>query len=159
MEVRVLSIPSRVQHNGCAFDLGSKDCGFKSCHSENWVVQWQCGGLQNLKYRFNSYPRLWQVAERLNAVVLKTIIREYRGFESHPAQSLLSSMVEQQFCKLLVIGSSPIEGKRVQFNGRTVVFKIINVGSIPTTRVKYLKIYTRQFRAKYWLNIFYCKLI
>lgn len=47
---------------GCAFDLGSKDCGFESCHSETWVVYGSAGVCKTLSIGsipIPSYDR-WQ---------------------------------------------------------------------------------------------------
>lgn len=78
-----------------AFDLGSKDCGFKSCRPDNAESHngsvGACKALGKGSIPFSALNK-GQVAERLIAVVLKTVILRYRGFESHPARSFLSSI-------------------------------------------------------------------
>ena len=45
-----------------------------------------------------------------------------------------SSVVEQGSCKAQVVGSNPIPGSRVSYNGNTSAFQADAVGSIPSTR-------------------------
>ena len=44
------------------------------------------------------------------------------------------SGVEQVLCKHQAIGSNPIPGSRVSYNGNTSAFQADAVGSIPSTR-------------------------
>ena len=57
--------------------------------------------------------------------------------QNHPLQfnADVAQLVEQEFCKLQVVGSNPIaSSKRVSYNGITLAFQANDVGSIPTTR-------------------------
>lgn len=80
---------------GNAFDLGSKDCRFKSCcpdflkaESHNGSVG-ACKALGKGSIPFSAYR---QVAERLIAVVLKTIIHSIGGSNPPLSKRFLSSI-------------------------------------------------------------------
>ena len=45
-----------------------------------------------------------------------------------------SVWLEQVLCKHQVVGSNPISGSRVSYNGNTSAFQADAVGSIPSTR-------------------------
>ena len=66
-----------------------------------------CGG---------SIPRCGLASGQSREVV--DLIRKVRGFESRPAPfyARLAHQAEQQFCKLLVVGSSPASGSRKDFS-------------------------------------------
>ena len=59
-----------------------------------------------------------------------------QGFGSSPLQpdARVAQLVEQGSCKAQVVGSNPISGSRVSYNGNTSAFQADAVGSIPSTR-------------------------
>lgn len=52
-----------------------------------------------------------QVAERLNAAVLKTVIPSIVGSNPTLPKSSLAQLVERRFCKPQVVGSNPTGSK------------------------------------------------
>ena len=48
----------------------------------------------------------------------------------------VAQLVEQGSCKAQVVGSNPISGSRVSYNGITPAFQAGDVGPIPSTRSK-----------------------
>ena len=57
-----------------------------------------------------------------------------RRFKSYLPDARVAQLVEQGSCKAQVVGSNPISGPRVSYNGNTSAFQADAVGSIPSTR-------------------------
>ena len=57
-----------------------------------------------------------------------------RRFKSYLSDARVAQLVEQGFCKPQAVGSNPISGSRVSYNGITPAFQAGDVGSIPSTR-------------------------
>ena len=58
-----------------------------------------------------------------------------RRFKSYlPDARVAQSGLEQGSCKAQVVGSNPISGSRVSYNGNTSAFQADAVGSIPSIR-------------------------
>ena len=57
-----------------------------------------------------------------------------RRFKSYLPDARVAQLVEQGSCKAQVVGSNPISGSRVSYNGNTSAFQADAVGSIPSTR-------------------------
>ena len=57
-----------------------------------------------------------------------------RRFKSYLPDARVAQLVEQLICNQPVIGSTPIPGSRVSYNGNTSAFQADAVGSIPSTR-------------------------
>ena len=57
-----------------------------------------------------------------------------RRFKSYLPDARVAQLVEQGSCKAQAVGSNPIPGSRVSYNGNTSAFQADAVGSIPSTR-------------------------